>query len=159
MASVKLEKRKPARLAYVNYVGSYGKIPFDSVIPRLYEWAKKNKVMPGFYPMCIYMSDPKTTPPEKCVTEMAITFKGDGKPEGDIMVKDLPEMTVATYSHKGPASEYQKSYDALASWIGANGYLMTGPPIEIYSKKPKMVDGQIIIYAKIMFPVIKSKPS
>jgi effector-binding domain-containing protein len=157
MPPVKLEKRKPLKIAYIVHVGSYGNIPFDKYIPQLYEWAKKNKVMPGFYPMGIYMSDPKTTPPDKCVTELAISFKGDGHPEGDIKVMDLPEMTVASYSHKGPASEYQKSYDTLTSWIAEKGYTMSGPPIEVYSKKPEMVGGQMIIYTKIMFPVVKLK--
>jgi len=157
MAPVKIEKRKPLRIAHIVHLGSYGKIPFDKCIPQLYEWAKRNKVMPGFYPMCIYYSDPKTTPPDKCVTDLAISFKGEGRPEGDIKVKDLPEMTVASYSHKAPASEYQKSYDTLASWIVANGYTVAGPPIEVYTKKPEMVDGQMIIYTKIMFPVVKGK--
>jgi len=156
MASVKTEKRKPIRIAYVEHVGSYGSIPFDKVIPQLYDWAKRNKVMPGFYPMGIYYSDPKTTPPEKSVTWLAISFKGDGKPDGDIKIKDLPEMTVATYSHKGPASEYQKSYDTLASWIVSHGYTVSGPPIEIYSKRPQMVDGQMILYSKILFPICKA---
>lgn len=157
MASVKLEKRKPLKIAYMLYVGSYGTIPFEKYMMELYGWAKKNKVMPGFYPMGMYMSDPKTTPPEKCVTEVAISFKGDGKAERDIKIKDLPEMTVATISHKGPASEYQKSYDTLKSWIAAKEYTMAGPPIEIYSKKPEMVDGQLVIYTKIMFPVYPLK--
>jgi effector-binding domain-containing protein len=155
MAPVKVEKRKPLRIAYYEHVGGYGNIPFDKVIPRLYEWAKKNKVMPGFYPMGIYMTDPKTTPPEKCLTWLAISFKGEGKPEGDIRIKDMPEMTVAAYSHKGPSSEYQKSYDTLTSWILANGYTVAGPPMEIYSKKPEMVDGQMILYSKILFPIMK----
>jgi len=155
MGTVKTETRKAVRIAYLTYIGSYGKVPFDTSIPKLYEWVKRNRVMPGFYPMCIFLSDPKTTPPEECVTELAITFKGDAKPEEDIKIKDLPEMTVATLSHKAPASEYQKSYDTLASWIMAKGYTVSGPPMEIYSKKPEMVDGQMIIYAKIMFPVVK----
>jgi len=157
MAPVKVEKRKAIKLAYVVHVGSYGSIPFDKMIGQLYGWAKKSKVMPGFYPMGIYATDPKMTPPEKNVTEIAISFKGDGKPEGDIKIRDLPEMTVASYSHKGPASEYQKSYDTLTSWITANGYTVAGPPMEVYSKKPEMVDGQMILYSKIMFPVTKLK--
>ncbi len=159
MAKVKLEKRKAARIAYIQHVGSYSAIPFDKYMGLLYGWAKTNKVMPGFYPMAIYMSDPKTTPPEKSLTEIAISFKGDGKPEGDIKIKDLPEMTVATLSHKGPSSEYQNSYNTLAKWIVENGYSMFGPPIEIYSKKPEMKDGQMILYAKIMFPVVKKNPA
>ena len=72
MANVKLESRKPMTIAYVEYVGSYGKIPFDKLIGTLYGWAKENKVMPGFHPMGIYHSNPKETPPEKCMTSIAI---------------------------------------------------------------------------------------
>ena len=157
MAKVKIEKRKAVRVAYLQHIGSYGNIPFDKMIGQLYDWAKRNKVMPGFYPMGIYLSDPKTTPPEKNITEIAISFKGDARPDGDIKIKDLPEMTVATYSHKGPSSEYQKSYSILGEWIVENGYQMHGPPIEIYSKKPEMVDGQMVLYSKIMFPVVKAR--
>ena len=156
IATAKLEKRKAVTIAYVEYVGSYRNIPFDEVIPRLYGWVKtQKKVMPGFYPLCIYHSDPKSTPPEKCVTDIGITVKGAVKPEGDIKIRDLPDMTVATLSHKGPASEYQNSYDTLAKFVMDKGLVMSGPPMEIYSKKPKMVDGEMILYAKILFPVMK----
>jgi len=157
MAVAKLEKRKAVTLAYIEYVGSYGSIPFDKYIPRLYAWvSKQKKVMPGFYPICTFHSDPKTTPPEKCRTDIGITVKGAVKPEGDIKIRKLPAMTVATLSHKGPASEYQNSYDTLAQFVVKKGYVMNGPPMEIYAKKPEMVDGKLILYAKIMFPVKKS---
>jgi len=156
MAAAKLEKRKAATLAYIEYVGGYGTIPFDKYIPRLYEWVKTKKIMPGFYPICVFHSDPKATPPEKCRTDIAITVKGNPKPEGDIKVRKLPAMTVATLSHKGPGSEYQNSYHVLEQFVEKKGYTMAGPPMEIYAKKPEMVDGQLIIYAKIMFPVRKS---
>lgn len=156
MATAKLEKRKPVTIAYIEYVGPYRSIPFDKSIPRLYEWVKmQTKVMPGFYPICIFHSDPKTTPPKDCRTDIAITVKGEVAPSGDIKVRELPEMTVATLSHKGPSSEYQNSYDALVKFVEKKGYMMFGPPMEIYSKKPEMIDGQMIIYAKIMFPVKK----
>lgn len=160
MASVKLEKRKAVTIAYVEHVGPYGNIPFNETIPKLYGWVKtQTKVMPGFYPICIFHSDPKTTPPEKCRTDIAITVKGKViRPEGDVKIRDLPEMTVASFSHKGPASEYQKSYDTLAKFIMEKGYTVSGPPMEIYSKKPEMIDGKMTIYAKIMFPVSKGSP-
>jgi len=156
MAKPKLEKRKAVKLAYIEYYGSYGSIPFNEYIPRLYGWVKtQNKVMPGFYPMCLYHSDPKRTPPEKCRTDIAITVKGDAKPEGDIKLTDLPDMTVAALSFKGPTSEYQNAYDTLGEFVAEKGYMISGPALEIYSKKPETVDGQMIIYAKIMFPVKK----
>jgi len=155
MAAAKLEKRKPVTLAYIEHVGPYDSIPFEETIPRLYAWVKDRKVMPGFYPMAVFHSDPKRTPPMECRTDIAITVKGSPKPGGGIRIKRLPPMTVATLSHKAPASEYQKSYDTLDRFVRDKGYIITGPPMEIYAKKPEMVDGEHIIYAKIMFPVKK----
>lgn len=155
MATAKLEKRKATTLAYLEYTGPYDRIPFEDYIRRLYEWVKTKKIIPGFYPMGIYYSDPKITPPEKCRTDIGIMVKGNPKPEGDIKIRKLPAMTVATLSHKGPRSEYRKSYDTLDEFIKKKGYTIIAPAIEIYSKKPEMVAGQQIIYAKIMFPVKK----
>jgi AraC family transcriptional regulator len=155
MANVKLESRKPMTLAYVEHVGSYGSIPFDRYIGQLYDWAKENKVMPGFHPMGIFHSNPKETPPEECKTSIAIPIYGKAKPSGDIKIKKLPAMKVASYSHKGPASEYQVSYDKMETWIKEKGYVLAACPMEVYSKKPETVKGEMIIYAKIMMPVKK----
>jgi DNA gyrase inhibitor GyrI len=155
MAGPKLEKRKPVTLAYVEHVGPYDSIPFHETIPRLYAWVKGKNVMPGFYPMAIFHSCPKTTPPRECRTDIAITVKGDVRPGGGVKIRRLPAMTVATLSHKGPGSEYQRSYDTLASFVTDKGYVVSGPPMEIYSKKPEVIGGETILYAKIMFPVRK----
>ncbi len=155
MAGVKIESRKPLTIAYVEHVGSFGKIPFDRYFGQLYGWAKENKVMPGFHPMGIYHSDPKKTSPEECKTSIAIPIYGKAKPSGDIKIKKLPAMKVASYSHKGPSSEYPNSYNRLETWIKEKGYTMTGCPIEVYGKMPETVNGELILYAKIMMPVKK----
>jgi len=155
MASPKLEKRKPVTLAYIEHVGPYDSIPFHETIPKLYEWVKGKKVIPGFYPMAVFHSCPKETPPGKCRTDIAITVKGEVRSGGGVKIRKLPAMTVASLSHKGPGIEYQKSYDTLAAFVTNKGYVVSGPPMEIYSKKPEVVGGETIIYAKIMFPVKK----
>ena len=155
MAGVKLESRKPLTIAYLEYRGSFGTIPFEKYMTELYGWAKEKRVMPGFHPMGIYLSDPKTTPPEDCMTEIAIPVYGKVKGDGRVKVRKLPPMKVASYSHKGPASEYQNSYDKLFAWIREKGLTLSGPPMEVYSKKPEMVKGEMVIYAKIMMPVKK----
>jgi AraC family transcriptional regulator len=155
MADVKLESRKPMTIAYIEHVGSYSKIPFDKYFGQLYGWAKENKVMPGFHPMGIYYTNPKETHPEESKSSIAIPIYGKAKPSGDIKIKKLPAMKVASYSHKGPASEYQKSYDTLDTWIKEKGYVIADCPMEVYSKKPEVVKGETILYAKIMMPVKK----
>jgi len=155
MAYVKLESRKPMTIAYVEHVGSYGKIPFDKYFGQLYGWAKENKVMPGFHPMGIYHTNPKETHPEESKSSIAIPIYGNAKSSGDIKIMKLPAMKVASYSHKGPVSEYQKSYGKLVTWIKEKGYVISGGPIEVYSKKPEVIKGEPILYAKIMIPVKK----
>lgn len=156
MAAVKVETRKPATLAYIEHKGPYDEIPFEDFTSKLYAWAKQQKVIPGFYPMGIYHDHPEHKPPEQLRSEIAISFKGDARPAGDVKVRDLPEMKVAAVSFKGPSEDFRKSYDTLMSWIDENGYEWDGPAIEVYSKKPEMVDGKTILHAKIMAPVRKA---
>lgn len=156
MAAIKLETRKPATLAYLEHVGPYDRIPFEDMTQKLYAWAKEQKVMPGFYPMGIYHDHPEMTPPEECRSEVAISFKGDARPSGDVKVREMPKMKVAAVSFKGPAQDFRKTYDDLMSWISENGYEWDGPAIEVYSKKPEVVKGTTFLYAKILAPVRKS---
>ena len=155
MANPKLENRKATNLAYIEHQGSYDKVPWDDYMHRLYGWAKAQKVMPGFYPLAICYDDPQKILPEKCRSEIGITFKGKAKAESGIKTKPMPEMKVATISHKGPGSEFKNTYAKLHDWIKQKGYEESGPPIEIYSKKPEVVNGVTILYAKIMMPVKK----
>jgi DNA gyrase inhibitor GyrI len=73
MANPKLEERNASHLPYLEYNGSFDKLPWQESIEKLYGWAKQQKVMPGFYPMSIYLDDPKVVPSEACRTEIAIT--------------------------------------------------------------------------------------
>ena len=155
MTSPKLEERKASNLAYLEYKGPYDKIPWQRYIETLYGWAKEQKVMPGFYPMSIYHDDPKVVPAEERRTEIVITFKGEARESSGVKIRHMPAMKVASVSHKGPSSEFQKTYGILTEWIEKKGLELSGPPMEIYSKKPEVVGDETILYAKIMMPVKK----
>jgi effector-binding domain-containing protein len=155
MAGMKLEKRKQTDIAFISHVGPHDKVPWGEYIEKLYGWAKSNKVMPGFYPMAIYPDDPRKTPPDKVRTEIALPFKGKARPTAEIKVKRLPEMRVATISHKGPGSEYVNTYAKLTRWVEEKGLEVTGPPIEIFSKKPEVINGVQILHSKVIMPVAK----
>lgn len=105
--------------------------------------------------MAIYPDDPENIPADKLRSEIAITFKGKAAAKGNIKTKKLPAMKVATISHKGPGSEFKNTYGKLVGWIAEKGLVISGPPMEIYSKKPEVVGGQTILYAKVMMPVKK----
>jgi AraC family transcriptional regulator len=153
MAKPKFEERKEADLAYIEYIGGYDSVPWNELMPRLYGWAKEQKVMPGFHPMGVYYDNPEQVPSERCRSEIGITFKGPGKESGWVKVRHMPAQKVAALSFKGPGIEYQKAYQDLGRWVDEKGYKVTGPCIEIYSKMPEMIDGVMILYSKILMPV------
>jgi len=155
MAGPKLESRKATSLAYIEHRGPYDKVPWDDYIKQLYGWAKEQRVMPGFYPMGIYHDDVQQTLPEMLRSDIGITFKGRAKEQGNVKIRKLAAMKVATISHKGPGTEFKNTYAKLAEWIDEKGYRTSGSPIEIYSKKPEVVDGVTILTAKVMMPISK----
>jgi len=155
MAGPKVESRSATDIAVIEHKGPYDSIPWDEYIPRLYGWAKEQKVMPGFRPIAIYHDDPGTRAPDELRAEIAITYKGRAKASKGTVLKKLPAMRVATISHKGPKSEFRNTYAKLFKWIDEKGLEVSGPPMEIHSKKPEVVDGVTTFYAKIMVPVRK----
>lgn len=155
MAGIKLKTAKSIKLAYLEHTGDYGSIPYDDYFNKLYKWAKEKKVRPGFKPMGIFHDSPEQTPSEECRSEIGIPIVGDAEPEGDIKIKELPPMEVAVIKHKGSTKEYQDTYRKLNEWITKNGYEWAGPAIEVYTKKPKTVGDETIIYANVQVPVKK----
>jgi effector-binding domain-containing protein len=155
MGRVRIEKRKPLTIAYVEHMGRYDQIPFGSYIDQLYGWAKRKGVRPGFYPMGIFLDPPLKTPPEKCRSEIAVAIGGEPQGDEEVKVRRIPPMTVATISHRGTTDEYKDTYDLLERWMSENGYEWAGPCMELYTKKPTVDDGKDIIYAKILAPVRK----
>lgn len=153
MEGPRLETRKATRIAYIEHRGPYDRIPWEEYIERLYAWAKDQRVMPGFHAMGVYRDDPKTTRPEECRSRVAISYKGSGMEKDGIQVDQLPEMRVAALSHKGPADDIESTYQKLEEFVLSKGYKVTGSPIEVYSKKPELVDGKTILYAKVMMPI------
>jgi effector-binding domain-containing protein len=152
---IKVKKRRAGTIAYIEFKGPYGKIPFDDYYAKLTAWIKKSKA--GFRggPLAIYATDPAVTPESDLVTKVAFPIGKAVQPEGEIKVEALPEMEVAVKVHDAPADQYNASYAELKKWITDNGYEMTCAPLEIYTKKPKVKDGKTIIYSEIQFPVRK----
>lgn len=155
MAGIKIKTLKPQKLAYVEHTGDYKSIPYDDYFNQLYAWAKEKNVRPGFKPLGIFHDNPEKTPPEQCKSEICIPIVGEAESDEDIKIKELPSMEVAVTKHKGTSEEYQNTYRQLNEWITKNGYEWAGPAMEIYTKKPKTVGDQTIIYATVQAPVKK----
>ncbi len=79
-------------------------------------------------------------------------------PSGSIRVYDLPGAEkMACVVHTGPFATIGEAYDALAKWIDANGYHITGPVRELNLRCPEPLGNQNDpnTVNEIQFPVEK----
>jgi effector-binding domain-containing protein len=56
--------------------------------------------------------------------------------EGDILSGQIPGGSMAACLHRGPYSEMEPTYDALANWIKEQGHEVTGVTYEMYLNGP-----------------------
>ena len=156
MAKIKVKKRKPTKVAFIEYTGEYSTIPFDEAISQLYSYAKSKKLRPGFKPFAIYPDDPHKGDWSTIRTQVAISINKLSEATETVSVAELQQMEVATMKFSGSSEEYQQAYDELGKWVTEQGYKMNGAPIEIWGKKPKVIDGKSIISSEIQFPIEKT---
>ena len=155
MDKIKIKKINPMKLAYIEHIGEYSKVPYDKYVPRLYEWAKENKVRPGFKNINVFHDDPEEKTPSKCKTWVGIPIKGNAESGKEVKIEEISEMEVASLKFKGPTSEYKKAYGTIKEWMDENGYDWKGPSFEVCSKKPKIVNGELFLYTTIQVPIKK----
>jgi effector-binding domain-containing protein len=106
--------------------------------------------------MGIFLDPPNANTQENLRSEIGIQIYGEARFTDGILIKELPAMEVASISHKGTSAEYPKTYKDLSEWITRHGYEWAGPSIEIYTRKPKLVRGETILFTKIMAPLRKT---
>lgn len=155
MSKIKIQKFKSVKLAYIKHIGRYDKVPYDEYIPQLYAWAREHKVRPGFKNINVFHDDPQKVDPSSCKCWIGIPIKGNARSDEHVHIEEIPEMEVATMKFKGPNSEYSSVYHTIGEWMDEQGYEWNGPSYEVCSKKPKMVDGEMILSTTIHVPIKK----
>jgi len=155
MDKIKIQKLKPIKLAYIEHIGKYDEVPYDKYVPRLYEWAKENKVRPGFKNINVFHDDPEKINPSECKCWIGIPIKGNAISDDEVKIEEVPEMEVATMKFKGPTTEYKDAYRVIGKWMDEHGYDWDLPSYEVCSKKPKIVNGQMILSTTIHVPIKK----
>jgi DNA gyrase inhibitor GyrI len=155
MDKIKLQKFKAVKLAYIEHIGRYDEVPYDQYVPRLYAWAKENKVRPGFKNINVFHDDPQKTEPSQCKCWIGIPIKGEANSDDEVKIQDIPETEVATMKFKGPNTEYADAYRIIEEWMNEQGYDWNGPSYEVCTKKPKIVNGEMILSTTIHVPIKK----
>ncbi len=155
MNHIKIHTFKPIKLAYIEHSGRYDDVPYETYIPRLYAWAREHNMRPGFKNINVFHDDPQKVNPSECTCWIGIPVKGTASSDEEVRIAEIPEMQVATMKYKGPNSKYQDAYNVIGTWMEEQGYEWDGPSFEVCSKKPKIVNGQMILSTTIHVPLKK----
>lgn len=76
---------------------------------------------------------------------------------GRVKISLLPAVEMACVIHQGSYDDFGLAYSALAEWIEANGYRITGSNREIYLSGPESTTNPAEYVTEIQFPVEKVK--
>ena len=72
---------------------------------------------------------------------------------GDLYAGTLPGGRVAVVTHRGPYDAIGPTYEALSTWIAANGHAPAGPPREAYLNGPDDVAGPEGLMTELIWPL------
>jgi effector-binding domain-containing protein len=80
---------------------------------------------------------------------VAAPFPGDG----DVVGEEVPALTVACTTHRGPYDEVGPAYHTLQGWIQEHGHEVAGPPREVYLTDPEMTPDPADYLTEVQFPI------
>lgn len=125
---------------------------FQAVI----EWVFQNGIRPAGPALSIYYNEEYVETNIDVETAFVIDGSSVGAttphPHLPIQVRELPAVPLAACAiHRGHYDTLIDAYKAVAEWIEANGYMISGPSREVYLSQP----GEEIDIAEVQYPVIK----
>lgn len=72
---------------------------------------------------------------------------------GEVVGQELPAMTVASTTHRGPYDEMGPAYHTVTGWIQEHGHEIAGPPREIYLSDPSDTPDPADYVTEVQFPI------
>jgi len=156
MIEASVKETEPMTVGFLSMRGPYAQIP--QAMGQLYGFIGASGFVPAGMPHAVYFTAPDAGPESEALWELWAPIAGDGPDAGPdksgLGVKHVPAQLVASTMHKGAYENIEPTYRALGEWIAAEGYQMSGPPMEIYYSDPNEVPPEEYL-TEIRFPVAK----
>ena len=134
MDAIETKKVPTQRVAAIQHTGAHAEI--GSVYHDLYEWLGGRNVQPAGQPFTTFLSPPTEFDPASGIFEVCMPVGPDVEGEGRVKVKTVPSCTVAFGVVKGPYDQIPAHYTEMLAWLSAEGMEVSGPPREVYIKRP-----------------------
>ncbi len=123
-----------------------------SLIGRVYESIHQFSLQPLDSHMLIFHSDEMDTQTNNLDIEVCVQVNKHVKTER-FQTKIIEGMTCAKTTHTGVFSKAGRAHAAIIDWIGANGYGISGSPIEKYLSSGPMIFNPASLKIDVLYPV------
>jgi effector-binding domain-containing protein len=140
--AVEIHTLEPRVVAFHRKRVPYTDIP--GAIDALLAWVAEQGLAPSMVVGTHHLRDPRTEDPEweafvevtPPSTPWASTPWAKARSTDAFGVRELPETTFAVTVHRGPLDRLGDIYERLEAWVAEHGYVVAGPPEEIYVSAP-----------------------
>jgi len=130
------QKTIPAQqVISILHQGTYDEI--GSVYRLLRKWADERGVKVVGRGLTVFHDPPSELDQASARYEVCLPVVGEVHGEGGVAVKTLPQATVVYIIHRGPYAQIPARYTEILAWIDAQGYEISGPPREVYLRRPR----------------------
>jgi DNA-binding transcriptional MerR regulator len=127
---------------------------FDRLFDEVYGYVKRKGLRRAGCGIAVYHNP--EGPDQDIAVEACAPVYEPLAASGRVQVYDLPRVEqMACVVHHGPFATITQAYQAVAGWIEANGYHITGPCREIYLRYERGSD-QSQYVTEIQFPVTQN---
>jgi len=130
---IKLKKFKKQIVLYTVCRGDYKKV--GRTVRDLYFLAEEKAIRILSTPSYVYLNNPKDFSSKHLLTEMRLevtkeALKHSGKLGEWIDIKEVPAYEAVTAKKMQGVADASPIYDKLYRWIGEQGYIPAGAPVE-----------------------------
>ena len=157
MFEAQVKHAEPETVAFLAMRGSYDQTPMG--YGQLYGWVAQHGLEPTGPPCAVYLTPPGEVSEGEPMWELwaPVAERADAPPDDTgIGVKHVPGHEVASTMHHGPYDEVEDAYRELIAWVGGHGYVLAGPPQEVYFSDPDEVPPEQYL-TEIRFPVVATR--
>lgn len=149
---IELKTVKEDQIASISHIGSVEEM--GKIIRELTGGIMEKGLQITGPPFVVYYTSPLEVPPDKMEFDVGIPFHGEGKDDGRISIKIMPQHHVLSFTYQGPYTEIASTYGMMMEYIAREGVEMIGAPRELYINNPQEVPESKLL-TEIQFPVIK----
>ena len=153
---IRIEKRDPARIAFVRHTGPYDQV--GEAWGKLMKWGWTKMMFGKAETFGLCFDDPEVTPAERVRYEACMVVDAKTKPKGDIELRDIGAGSYAVGLHEGPYERIGDSYAQLFAEvsshpIGGRVWKLADPPsLEKYLNDPRKTKPDLL-KTEIWMPV------